>query len=92
MKPFRFRSAKPSAMLVGIALLSSCALKSPPDTEALRQQQVPALVGHDVWVAPVPVSQVGNSDWIAQFNDAELTALVTEAIANNRDLLAGCKD
>lgn len=88
MKPFRFRSAKPSAMLVGIALLSSCALKSPPDTEALRQQQVPALVGHDVWVAPVPVSQVGNSDWIAQFNDAELTALVTEAIANNRDLLA----
>lgn len=88
MKQTRLQVLKTGSLLIGMAVLSACALKSPPDTKALRDQQVPALVGHDVWVAPVPVSQLGNSDWIAQFNDAELTALVSEAIANNRDLLA----
>ncbi len=88
MTKIRSCITKSSTLLIGLSLLSACALKSPPDTMALRNQQVPALVGHDVWVAPVPVSKVGNSDWIAQFNDPALTALVTEAIANNRDLLA----
>ena len=88
MKKIRFYIVKPGAVLISISLLSACALKSPPETLALREQQVPALIGHDFWVAPVPESQVGNSDWIAQFNDPELTALVIEAIANNRDLLA----
>lgn len=88
MKFARMRIFNASPLLFGMVLLSACALKAPPDTEALRQQQVPALAGRNAWAAPVPVSQVGNSDWIAQFNDAQLNALVAEAIANNRDLLA----
>lgn len=88
MKNSRMTMNQAGTLLIAMAALSACSLKTAPDTEALRQQQVPALAGRDAWVAPVPVSQLGNSDWIAQFNDAELTALVAEAIANNRDLMA----
>lgn len=88
MKNSRMTMNQAGTLLIAMAALSACSLKTAPDTEALRQQQVPALAGRDAWVAPVPVSKVGNSDWIAQFQDPELDALVAEAIANNRDLMA----
>lgn len=88
MKQTCVRMTKASSLLIGIAVLSACALKTPPDTEALRQQQVPALVGHAAWVAPTPAAVAAvNEGWIAGFNDPELSRLVAEAIANNRDLL-----
>jgi NodT family efflux transporter outer membrane factor (OMF) lipoprotein len=88
MKQTRTRVLSKGPLLVGMALLSGCALKTPPDTEALRQQQVPALVGHAAWVAPTPAAVAAVKDgWIAGFNDPELNRLVAEAIANNRDLL-----
>ena len=88
MKQTCVRLTKAGSLLVGMAVLSACALKTPPDTEALRQQQVPALVGHAAWVAPTPAAVAAvNEGWIAGFNDPELSRLVAEAIANNRDLM-----
>lgn len=88
MKQSRIRIFNIGPLLIGMVVLSACALKTPPDTEALRQQQVPALVGRAAWVAPTPAAVAAvNDGWIAGFNDPELSLLVAEAIANNRDLL-----
>ena len=88
MNQTRIRFLKTGPLLIGISVLSACALKTPPDTEALRQQQVPALVGHAAWVAPTPEAVAAvNDGWVAGFNDPELNRLVAEAIANNRDLM-----
>lgn len=88
MKQTYVRLTKAGLQLIGMAVLSACALKTPPDTEALRQQQVPALVGHGSWTAPSPAAVAAvNEGWIAGFNDPELSRLVAEAISNNRDLM-----
>jgi NodT family efflux transporter outer membrane factor (OMF) lipoprotein len=88
MRQANARLTKSGSLLIGMAVLSACALKTPPDTEALRRQQVPALVGHGSWAAPSPAAVAAvNEGWIAGFNDPELSRLVAEAIANNRDLL-----
>jgi NodT family efflux transporter outer membrane factor (OMF) lipoprotein len=89
MKPTHFGMMKTGPLLIGLTVLSACSLKTPPDTEALRQQQVPAMAGRAAWVAPSPaVVAAVNDGWIAGFNDAELNRLVAEAITNNRDLMA----
>ena len=85
MKQSRIRIFNIGPLLIGMAVLSACALKTPPDTEALRQQQVPALVGHGSWAAPSPAAVAAvNEGWIAGFNDPELSRLVAASDTADR--------
>ena len=65
---------------------SSCALKKPPDATAIREQALPALEVPGAWTATGAGTGAVLDSWVTGFNDAQLTASVAEAIANNADL------
>jgi NodT family efflux transporter outer membrane factor (OMF) lipoprotein len=70
------------------ASLSACVLKKPPDAAAIKEQALPGVTPPASWGAPT--GQGGPSDnWVAAFNDEQLTAAVAEAIARNADLRVG---
>ena len=79
-----------ACMAAGIV---GCAVKPPPAAEAVRKD---ALQGTEVRAAWAATSEAAadadagkiNDYWLATFNDAQLTALVNEAIAKNPDLRA----
>jgi len=68
---------------------AACAVKTPPDTAALRQQALPELQVPDQWTAKGAGAGAAADNWLASFNDAQLTAAVTEALAHNADLRVG---
>lgn len=75
-----------------IAGLAACAVKPPPAAEAVRKDALPDTAVPAGWKAtgnatPVDASPV-QDDWLATFGDAQLDALVAEAIRNNTDLRA----
>src|SRR6478736_3366194 len=74
----------------GVAvLLSGCTTKAPPTTEEIRQQAgaaVSKLTPADAWKEGSAMTGPIQDNWLATFDDAQLTALVHEAIANNPDL------
>ena len=76
--------------LVVATMVSSCAVKAPPDTAAIKEQALPALQTPADW-AVVRVPGVGAvvEGWLLAFNDEQLTAAVNEAIAHNADLRVG---
>ncbi len=65
---------------------AACALKTPPDTAALREQALPELQVPDKWTGPGAGAGPAADNWLASFNDAHLAAAVTEALAHNADL------
>ena len=71
----------------GAALLAAgCALQPPPKPEETRAQ---AMGGTDVttpWRAAEPVAGTVQDNWLATFGDAQLDALVAEAVQRNPDL------
>ncbi|GAA5785715.1 efflux transporter outer membrane subunit [Chitiniphilus shinanonensis] len=67
------------------AALAGCALQPAPDTDALRGEQLPMLTREQAWRAASQQGEVAD-DWLKQFHDATLEALVAEAVAHNRDL------
>src|SRR5262245_28863150 len=74
----------------GVALatalsFSGCRTKSPPTHEQVRQQALTNVVFPNSWTAGGQSGQVAN-DWLATFNDEQLTELVREAVTNNPDL------
>ncbi|HXS92763.1 MAG TPA: efflux transporter outer membrane subunit [Steroidobacteraceae bacterium] len=75
------------------ALLTACAVQSPPPAEEVRRETLPNVVLDRQWAAGAgtsadPVQQ----DWLHTFNDPQLDALVQEAIAHNPDLrVAGAR-
>jgi len=78
----------PFLTLLACTLLSAgCATKAPP-TRAEIQQQSGAISG----LAPASAWKAGGADgkisdnWLANFNDPQLDALVREAVLNNPDL------
>src|SRR5688572_31077494 len=74
--------------LVGAGLLAGCATKSPPTRAEIHQQSgtLTNLTLTNAWkAAPVSTNAI-RDDWLAAFHDAQLDALVAEAIANNPDL------
>ena len=79
-----------AAPLVVATMVSSCAVKAPPDTAAIKEQALPALQTPAQW-AVVAVPGVGAvvEGWLLAFNDEQLTAAVNEAIAHNADLRVG---
>jgi len=79
------RALRPLIAL-SVAALAGCALKSPPERAELAKQSLPNLSVPERWAEPAGVSGAVSDRWLASFNDAQLDALVREALANNPDL------
>jgi outer membrane protein, multidrug efflux system len=71
--------------MVSLAL-TACALQSPPESSEIREQSLPNVRLPTVWTATSIVSDPAVDNWLATFNDAQLEALVLEALAYNTDL------
>ncbi len=76
-----------------IAGLAACAVKPPPAPDAVRKDALQGTEVRPTWAkadamgadtTPAAISD----NWLATFNDPQLTALVNEAIARNPDLRA----
>jgi NodT family efflux transporter outer membrane factor (OMF) lipoprotein len=68
------------------AALAGCALKAPPDRQALGKDALPNLQVPERFAEPAEVAGTVGNAWLASFNDPQLDALVREALANNPDL------
>ena len=74
----------------GLALaglwLHGCALSTPPERSEVLARALPTTQIPDAWQqADSLAGEVGNN-WLASFNDPQLTQIVAEALANNPDL------
>jgi NodT family efflux transporter outer membrane factor (OMF) lipoprotein len=78
------------ARLLPCALLAAgCAVRQPPTpAEGLTQALPSATTVPAAWTAPGGAPAPPAVDWVETFNDAQLEALVDEALRNNLDLLA----
>ncbi len=81
-------AAKITLSIVAVAgLLTACATKSPPTRAEIHE--LSGLTNLDLtnaWkAAPVSTNAI-QDNWLATFGDAQLNALVAEAISNNPDL------
>jgi outer membrane protein, multidrug efflux system len=71
-----------------LTLIAGCATKAPPTPAEVRQQSgtLTNLVLTNAWkAAPVSTNAI-KDNWLALFDDAQLDALVAEAMTNNPDL------
>src|SRR5881394_2346216 len=68
-------------------LIAGCATKSPPTTTEVRQQSgtLTNFALTDPWKAGAAAGPIADN-WLASFNDVQLSALVAEAMTNNPDL------
>ena len=76
------------AALLAAGLLAGCATKSPPTRAEIHQQSgtLTNLVLTNSWkAAPVSANAI-KDNWLTTFEDAQLDALVVEALTNNPDL------
>ncbi|MCW5551395.1 MAG: efflux transporter outer membrane subunit [Verrucomicrobiae bacterium] len=73
---------------VSASLLAGCATKAPPTRVEIHEQSdsLTNLTLTNSWKAAPVSSSVIQDNWLATFGDAQLDALVAEAIANNPDL------
>jgi len=74
--------------LLGAVLVTGCATKSPPTRAEIHQQSgtLTNLPLTNAWkAAPVSTNSI-RDNWLATFGDAQLDALIAEAITNNPDL------
>jgi NodT family efflux transporter outer membrane factor (OMF) lipoprotein len=79
-----------TAPLLVATMVSGCALKAPPDTAAIKEQALPGVQVPAQWaVTTVPGVGAVVEGWLIAFNDDQLTAAVSEAIAHNADLRVG---
>jgi len=78
-----------AAASAAVLLVSACALKTPPDTDAIKKEGMSKVDAPSAWKAAPPVAGAAADNWLASFGDADLNAAVAEAIANNADLRAG---
>jgi NodT family efflux transporter outer membrane factor (OMF) lipoprotein len=79
----------PLATGLEATMVASCALKTPPDAAAIREQALPTLQTPAQWTAPGAGAGGVADNWLAGFHDDQLSAAVTEAIAHNADLQVG---
>ncbi|HEY6360062.1 MAG TPA: efflux transporter outer membrane subunit, partial [Vicinamibacterales bacterium] len=83
----RFRAiAAPFVTGLAAATMAGCALKSPPDAAAIKEQALSTVQTAAQWTAAGAGAGAVVDGWLASFDDAGLTAAVTEAIAHNLDL------
>jgi NodT family efflux transporter outer membrane factor (OMF) lipoprotein len=86
------RGAACTALLLGLCL-SACSLTTPPDRAGVLQRALPGTtVIPQGWQQPDSRGGDVGDDWLASFNDPQLTAIVVEALANNTDLRQGASN
>jgi multidrug efflux system outer membrane protein len=74
------------AVLIAAGALAGCALSTPPGHEQILQDALPNGTSVPTqWQARASTGAVAD-DWLQTFHDPTLDALVSEALANNRDL------
>lgn len=74
---------------LAFALLGGCALRPSPEVDAVRAQALPGVAIPEAWHTPGATAAASvDTHWLATFNDAQLNALVEEALAHNPDLMA----
>jgi outer membrane protein TolC len=75
-------------ILIGSSLLSGCATRTPPTRAEIHQQSgtLTNLTLTNAWKAAVVSTNTIQDNWLATFDDAQLDALVAEAMTNNPDL------
>ena len=79
----RFTAASACALLV----LAACAVDPPPPPVELRREALPHLQVPGQWTsAPGGSASEAPVAWLQQFDDAQLAALVAEAMLHNPDL------
>ena len=70
-----------------LCIATGCALKAPPSLEATAEQALPNLKVPGKWSEPGALAEEPRAaGWLVSFQDAQLDALVREALANNPDL------
>jgi len=74
--------------LLGAGMLAGCVTKTPPTTAEIRQQSgtLTNLTSANSWKAAPVATNAIQDNWLATFGDAQLDALVAEAMTNNPDL------
>lgn len=74
------------AVLALVPALTACVVPPPPATDAVLEEAV-APQGHPPthWTAPADAASA-STGWVSAFRDRRLTAMVSEALANNADL------
>jgi NodT family efflux transporter outer membrane factor (OMF) lipoprotein len=77
-----------SLLLIGLFALAlpGCATKKPPARTKIQSDALSKIALTEPWKARGAVEGAVPDDWLASFGDDQLTALVTEAVANNPDL------
>lgn len=78
------RRALPALVLIAAA--AGCALKPPPESADTRRDALPNLTVPGQWTAKGVTNGAVAAGWLAAFNDAQLDALVREALEYNPDL------
>ena len=67
-------------------LLGGCALKKPPDADAIKAGGMAHVSVPSQWAGGATEHAAVVDDWLSTFHDPQLSAAVAEAIANNSDL------
>lgn len=86
MRPAHRRAAGPVAIAAAALLAAGCALQAPPKPEETRSQALGSTDVTTPWRAAEPVPGTVQDNWLANFGDAQLDALVAEAVQRNPDL------
>jgi NodT family efflux transporter outer membrane factor (OMF) lipoprotein len=68
-----------------MVLAGGCALKSPPGREEIQQQALKDIEMPSDWQASNAAGKIADN-WLASFDDKQLSALVDEAVIRNPDL------
>src|SRR5688572_3743909 len=75
------------AVMAAVLLTApGCALKSPPDAAAIKNESMPGMAVPERWRAGATTAGAPLVMWAAGFQDDQLSAAIAEAIANNPDL------
>jgi len=83
--------ARLGVMAISAVFLASC-VADPPPPEDIRKQALGEILLEHPWKAGVPAEGAVQDNWLANFGDATLDALVREALVANPDLrVAGAR-
>lgn len=85
----RSRAIPTASAVVLLCIAGACALKAPPDAAAIKEEALPGVAPPPAWGGAASGTAGASDNWVAQFNDEQLTAAVGEAIARNADLRVG---
>ena len=74
------------ALAASVWLPGGCILKKPPDAATIKTEAMPTVDVPAEWTAAKTDATAPANAWLAGFQDEQLTAAVTEALAHNANL------